>query len=419
MPVPAPLHGTRSSVARSRLRRALEALAVCTLAAAVASSAHADSLDDRRHAVQDRLAAAKTRLQKARQREGSLAAQIAAQSRRIDAVEADAGHVASELADLEAQLAQSRRRLTALERQLAQKSRQLAMARRQLAIAQHRLNRRVAELYTSDEPALIEILLGSEDLETMIDQVETRSSIVEYDSLLVSRVTALRATVARQRARTAVLRRRQSDETARLADRTSARRAAYSSLVAQRSALASLRSDRQRSLVSIQVQRREWEAQADALEAESARIAAVIAAAAREASPTDATASPPVPAATASGFIWPVAGSVVSPFGERWGRLHAGVDIAAPAGTPIVASAAGRVLYASSMNGYGLIVVIEHAGGIATAYAHNSSISVSQGENVTQGQTIAAVGCTGRCFGDHVHFEVRVGGSPVDPMSYL
>jgi murein DD-endopeptidase MepM/ murein hydrolase activator NlpD len=95
------------------------------------------------------------------------------------------------------------------------------------------------------------------------------------------------------------------------------------------------------------------------------------------------------------------------------------VDIAAPAGTPIVASAAGRVLYAGSISGYGLIVVIQHAGGIATAYAHNSSNTVSQGQSVAQGQTIGAVGCTGRCFGDHVHFEIRVGGSPVDPMSYL
>jgi murein DD-endopeptidase MepM/ murein hydrolase activator NlpD len=77
------------------------------------------------------------------------------------------------------------------------------------------------------------------------------------------------------------------------------------------------------------------------------------------------------------------------------------------------------VTYVGSMSGYGLIVVVQHANGIATAYAHNSSISVSVGEQVSQGQTIAAVGCTGHCFGDHVHFEVRVGGSPVDPMAYL
>jgi murein DD-endopeptidase MepM/ murein hydrolase activator NlpD len=124
-------------------------------------------------------------------------------------------------------------------------------------------------------------------------------------------------------------------------------------------------------------------------------------------------------AQSSSGFVWPVGGTLVSPFGERWGRLHSGIDIAAPAGTPIVASAAGTVTYAGSMSGYGLVVVIQHAGGIATAYAHNSSIAVSAAQVVGQGQTIAEVGCTGHCFGDHVHFEVRVGGSPVNPMTYL
>jgi murein DD-endopeptidase MepM/ murein hydrolase activator NlpD len=116
---------------------------------------------------------------------------------------------------------------------------------------------------------------------------------------------------------------------------------------------------------------------------------------------------------------WPVQGTIVSPYGQRWGRLHSGIDIAAPAGTPIAAAASGRVVYAGSMSGYGLIVVIQHAGGIATAYAHNSSNAVSVGQSVAQGQTIASVGCTGHCYGDHVHFEVRVGGSPVDPMGYL
>jgi murein DD-endopeptidase MepM/ murein hydrolase activator NlpD len=103
----------------------------------------------------------------------------------------------------------------------------------------------------------------------------------------------------------------------------------------------------------------------------------------------------------------------------RWGRLHAGIDIAAPAGTPVVASASGRVAYAGSMSGYGLLVIVQHAGGIATAYAHNSALAVSVGQSVGQGQQIASVGCTGHCYGDHVHFEVRVNGSPVDPMGYL
>ena len=75
--------------------------------------------------------------------------------------------------------------------------------------------------------------------------------------------------------------------------------------------------------------------------------------------------------------------------------------------------------YAGGMGGYGNIVIVDHGGGIATAYAHLSAISVGAGQSVGQGQTLGAVGCTGHCFGDHQHFEVRVNGAAVDPMGYL
>jgi murein DD-endopeptidase MepM/ murein hydrolase activator NlpD len=103
----------------------------------------------------------------------------------------------------------------------------------------------------------------------------------------------------------------------------------------------------------------------------------------------------------------------------RWGRLHAGIDIAVPAGTPIRAAASGRVALAGWNGGYGNYTCIQHSGAIATCYAHQSSIGVSVGQSVTQGQVIGAVGCTGHCFGDHLHFEVRVNGTPVDPLGYL
>jgi murein DD-endopeptidase MepM/ murein hydrolase activator NlpD len=112
-----------------------------------------------------------------------------------------------------------------------------------------------------------------------------------------------------------------------------------------------------------------------------------------------------------------VSGVVTSGFGYRWGRLHAGIDIAAPAGTPVRAAASGTVIFAGWMGGYGNLVVIDHGGGLATAYAHLSSIWAGGG--VSQGQGIGAVGCTGSCTGNHLHFEVRVNGQPVDPFGYL
>ena len=122
---------------------------------------------------------------------------------------------------------------------------------------------------------------------------------------------------------------------------------------------------------------------------------------------------------SASGLIWPVNGPVTSPFGYRWGRLHAGIDIGVPEGTPIHASASGTVVIAGWVSGYGNYTCIDHGGGMATCYAHQSSFATSVGAHVTQGQVIGYTGCTGHCFGPHLHFEVRINGTPVDPLGYL
>jgi murein DD-endopeptidase MepM/ murein hydrolase activator NlpD len=103
----------------------------------------------------------------------------------------------------------------------------------------------------------------------------------------------------------------------------------------------------------------------------------------------------------------------------RWGRMHEGIDISAGTGTPIAAAAAGTVISAGWMGGYGNLVVIDHGGGLATAYAHLSGFGVGSGQSVGQGQVIGYVGCTGHCYGPHVHFEVRVNGAAVDPLGYL
>ena len=103
----------------------------------------------------------------------------------------------------------------------------------------------------------------------------------------------------------------------------------------------------------------------------------------------------------------------------RWGRLHAGVDIAVPSGTPVRASKAGKVLIAGWVSGYGNYTCIGHGGGLSTCYGHQTSIGTSVGTSVSQGQVIGSSGCTGHCFGPHVHFETRINGAPVNPMGYL
>ena len=122
---------------------------------------------------------------------------------------------------------------------------------------------------------------------------------------------------------------------------------------------------------------------------------------------------------SASGLIWPVRGRVTSGFGYRWGRQHAGIDIAAPTGTPIKAAKAGRVIFAGTMSGYGNVIILDHGGGFSTLYAHQSRLGSGKGQSVPQGQVIGYVGSTGRSTGPHLHFETRFGGSPRNPRPYL
>ncbi|HCW51374.1 MAG TPA: peptidase M23, partial [Clostridiales bacterium] len=130
-------------------------------------------------------------------------------------------------------------------------------------------------------------------------------------------------------------------------------------------------------------------------------------------------ASSPAADRSPRGLIWPCRGPITSRFGPRWGRLHTGIDIAAPYGASIRAAAAGRVTHAGWYGNYGRCVILDHGGGLQTLYAHAHEILVTVGESVAQGQVIARVGTTGNSTGPHLHFEVRVSGSIRNPLNYL
>ena len=142
------------------------------------------------------------------------------------------------------------------------------------------------------------------------------------------------------------------------------------------------------------------------------------------ATPSPAPSSSPAPA-TAGGctdgrIVAPVQGTVTGHFGDgRAGHAHAGEDLATASGTPIHAAQCGTVVQSGSEQGYGLMVCVRHAGGVTTCYAHMSRTAATVSQQVQAGQVIGYVGCTGTCTGPHVHFEVRRGGTAVDPAPYL
>ena len=137
--------------------------------------------------------------------------------------------------------------------------------------------------------------------------------------------------------------------------------------------------------------------------------------------PPGTTASAPPPSKNGARLRWPLdSPQVGSYFGTRLGRKHEGIDLPAPTGTPVYAAAAGRVVYAGDgIRGYGNLLVLQHPGDLLTVYAHNSSVLVKQGDEVGAGQRVALVGQTGRATGPHLHFEVREGQIPRDPLPFL
>ena len=167
-------------------------------------------------------------------------------------------------------------------------------------------------------------------------------------------------------------------------------------------------------LASVQSQHNDLEGDLRSLEREQARVQAALAGA-------GSRAFAPGAGRRGSGrFIWPVNGPITGAFGEaRPGHMHAGIDISAASGTPIRAADSGRVVLMAYTGGYGNYTCIQHTGSLSSCYAHQSRFGTSNGAAVRQGQVIGFVGNTGHSFGAHLHFEARVGGSPVNPLGYL
>ena len=289
----------------------------------------------------------------------------------------------------------------------------LRLLRRQHAIAVRRLSDRLVDLYEREDTDTISLLLSSASFSALIDKIDYLQRIADGDRRIADEVGAAKARVRAQRAQTRTTRNRHRQETRVVALRVSQARAVRDRLAASRNGLVAAQVAREQDLAALTTRERDELAEMDALQAVSGALAAKIQAAQAASGPTGG-GSP-----SAAGLIWPVIGPVTSPFGMRWGRMHEGIDIAAPTGTAIRAAAGGSVIYAGWLGGYGNLVVIDHGNGLATAYGHQSSVAVATGQAVSQGQTIGYVGSTGHSTGPHLHFEVRVNGVPVDPLGYL
>jgi murein DD-endopeptidase MepM/ murein hydrolase activator NlpD len=337
-------------------------------------------------------------------------------------LEREVGDVSSRLAALEHDLALHRRKLARITELYVLQTRRLTYLRRQYAAAVDRLNRRIVAIYEFDDPDAFEVLMSAATFSEVLEQLDFVRSIGTQDKRISEAVQHARNEMRSLRKRTRATKKRVSAVTQVIAVRTAQHRALRERLVARKGGLELARGVKEGALASLESSHREYAGEAAALAAQSSELAAQIQAAqvAPERTPQAVIAADIADdAPSASGFLWPVSGPVVSPFGIRWGRMHEGIDISAGSGTPVAAAASGTVISTGYMGGYGNLVVIDHGGGIATAYAHLSGYAVGSGQSVSQGQVVGYVGCTGHCYGPHLHFEVRVNGAAVDPLGYL
>jgi murein DD-endopeptidase MepM/ murein hydrolase activator NlpD len=391
-------------------------LVACLLGAFVALAVPAalgQSSSDRKAELDRKISGLRDEIEAAKRKEGVLTSEIQAAGQRIDALGGDIGALSAAIAELEADLAVHRNRLERLQARIEEQSRGIRHLQEQFTIAQARLEERLIELYQSEETDAFGILLQVQSLGDLVDQFEYFESIGRQDHAITVQIRRLRSELKVAREETRLTKTEVASETEVLARMTAERIAARTELVAQQNALAAARANRQSVLASVESNRHEAEEDVEAMQAESAKLAAQI-----RASSGGSGGGSSGDGSSSSGFIWPVNGIVTSGFGWRWGRMHEGVDIAAPTGTPIRAAAAGTVIYTGYMGGYGNLTIVDHGNGLATAYAHQSAIYVGGG-SVSQGTVLGAVGSTGNSTGPHLHFEVRVNGSPVDPMGYL
>jgi murein DD-endopeptidase MepM/ murein hydrolase activator NlpD len=375
----------------------LAALAVTLVLAAPAAGDNSSKIA----ALQQRIAAA-------RQHEATLSSQIADVTSRIRTLEGKVGDVSQKLSVLEQDLALHQERLDKLNVLYLFETKRLHFLQNEYLRVVKALNQRLVEIYESPEPSAVQVILNSKSVQDAIETLHYLAAIADQDKRIALDVASARDQVHTTREKTKKVRANVASETQVVAIRTQQQREVKNQLLASQNNLANARSRKRKQLASTKQQEQDFIAEANALAASDASVRSQLAGA----QSGDTTPS-------ASGLIWPVNGPVTSPFGWRWGRLHAGIDIGVPSGTPIHAAASGTVVIAGWVSGYGNYTCIDHGGGMATCYGHQSSFATSVGAHVTQGQVIGYTGCTGHCFGPHLHFEVRINGTPVDPLGYL
>ncbi|MGH2776100.1 MAG: murein hydrolase activator EnvC family protein [Actinomycetota bacterium] len=391
-------------------------LAAITVPAAADPQDRLNEIDSRRERIQNRIESTD---KKADTLEGSISV-LDAEAESLQGV---LNELNAKIALLDGRISDVRAKLELAQQRFSTLTEQLLDIQADLVASTDSLTERAVETYKAGPGAYVEGILSSDTFSELSDRYEYYETTVQLDSDLVSEIERLNSETDARREQVA-------EEKERIAE-------AKLQLEKDRSDLAAVQIEKQQML-DVQnaviaekedvlrgqlAKKSELEELDDQLQQDSQDIQALLA---RASSPSPSTGGGGgSPTYTGGQFVWPANGPMTSPYGYRThpifgdSRLHSGIDIGAAYGSGVFAASGGQVVFAGTMSGYGNAIVVDHGGGVGTTYNHLSGFSVSVGSTVSRGQTIGSVGCTGYCTGPHLHFEVRIGGSPVDPMPYL
>jgi murein DD-endopeptidase MepM/ murein hydrolase activator NlpD len=365
---------------------------------------HTSSLDHRINVV-------KAKIRAKRAKEGVLTTTISHYNRRIQALQGQIRGLQERQNRITESLVQKQQELYSTQDKLEKTRDRLAKLKVYLGHAQKVLAQRLVQMYKDGDPDVLTVILDSNGFADLLEQTQFLDRITDQDNQIISRVRVLKARTTKQSNELAALQKKEKAAAAAIAARRNAVVAVKGKLVSSRSEIQGVRDGRRAVLAKVQSSRHH-------LEGDLSKMQAQVAAQLRAAQ--GAPAAGPIRRGSGQ-LIWPVNGPITSPFCERraWESCHPGIDIGVPSGTPIRAADSGRVAIAGWVGGYGNYTCIQHTASMSTCYGHQSSIQVSVGQNVSQGQVIGLSGCTGLCFGAHLHFEVRINGAVTNPLNYL
>lgn len=369
--------------------------------------------------IKDELRTLREEVSEASAEEGELLDRLDVVRKRKRALDARVADVDRQVGVVEAEADVAEAALEKVQSEFVRAQTQLAIENEMLAVERQRLRARAVAAYIANPSSnAAELMLRARGLREIAATASYLQTVVDLQTDAVRRYAARRDATDALRASVEV----QKDAAMRQRDVVVNRLSDLEALLAEQQALrnqvAADGAEDAQLLEEVRERKSEFESQIDALRAESGTVSALLqglqvgTAGARSAG--SGALATPVPGAVATSMF----GARVHPiFGTA--RMHDGVDFGAVSGTPIRSAAAGTVVSAGMRGGYGNATIIDHGGGVATLYAHQSDVLVTEGTAVTAGQVIGTVGSTGFSTGPHLHFEVRVKGVPADPMLYL